>query len=405
MTTIKSFISVTFLAAILIVESNIIYSQDSGAGYNFTMLRQVKTTPVKDQQVTGTCWSFATTSFIETELLRMGQPEFDLSEMFFVRYAYADKANLYVRFLGANNFGQGGQAHDVLHIMRKYGMATEESYDGKKYGTNDHVHGELETVLKAFVDAVVKNTDGKITTAWFNAFESIVESYLGKVPNDIAFNGKKFSPKSLFESTGLNLDNYIEITSFNHHPFYQNISLEIPDNWHHDNYINIPLDDMMSIVENSLMKGYSVCWDGDVGEKGFAYKKGVAIIPAAKMNDLSGTEMSKWTEKSELDRKSSMFAFNGPVPEIYVNQENRQKNFDNQTTTDDHLMHFTGIATDQNGTKYFYTKNSWGTENHIYNGFLYMSESYVRMKTIAILVHKDAIPTEIASKMGIVKYR
>lgn len=405
MKTINRIIRFTLVAILLIAVTDGLHSQNNGSGYHFTMLNQVKTTPVKNQQSTGTCWSFATTSFIETELLRIGQPEFDLSEMFFARYAYSDKANLYVRYQGTNNFGQGGQAHDVLNMMRNYGMATEESYPGKNYGSNDHNHGELELALKAFVDVIIKNPNDKITTAWAPAFESILDAYLGKVPTEITFNGKKFTPKSLFESTGLNLDDYVEITSFNHHPFYQSFILEIPDNWHRDKYINVPLDDLMAIIENSIMKGYSVCWDGDVSERGFAYKKGVAILPAAKVEDLKNTDMSRWTDVSKEDRISQMFSFNGPVPEVNVTQENRQLNFNNQTTTDDHLMHFVGIATDQNGVKYYYTKNSWGTENHIYNGYLYMSEPFVRMKTIAILVHKDAIPVEIAMKLGLVKTR
>lgn len=395
----------TLIGFLLLATTISLYSQNTNNGYTFTMLNQVKTTPVKNQQATGTCWSFATTSFIETELLRLGQSEFDLSEMYFVRNAYSDKANLYVRFQGTNNFGQGGQAHDVLNVMRSFGMATEESYPGKNYGTTEHNHGELEAVLKSFVDAIVKNPNGKITTAWAPAYESILDAYLGKVPTEITFNGKKFTPKTLFESTGLNLDDYVEITSFNHHPFYQTFILEIPDNWHRDKYYNIPLDELMSIMENALMKGYSVCWDGDVSEKGFAYKKGVAILPAGKIEDLKNTDQSRWTEISEKDRIAQMFSFNGPVPEVNVTQENRQRNFDNQSTTDDHLMHLVGIATDQNGVKYYYTKNSWGPENHIYNGYLYMSDPFVRMKTIAILVHKDAIPTEIAMKMGIVKTR
>lgn len=381
------------------------YSQNTTSGYNFTMLKQVKTTPVKNQQSTGTCWSFATTSYIETELLRLGQPEYDLSEMFFARMAYADKANLYVRFDGTNNFGQGGQAHDVFNVIKKFGFATEEAYPGKNYGSNDHNHGELEANLKAIVDATIKKEGGKITTAWSAAFDAVLDAYLGKVPAEMNINGNKLTTKAFFESTGLKLDDYVEITSFNHHPFYQKLILEIPDNWAREQYYNVSLDELMAIMENALMNGYSVCWDGDVSEKGFAYKKGVAIIPASKVEDLKNTDMARWTDVSEKDRISQMYTFDKPVPEINVTQENRQMNFDNQTSTDDHLMHLTGIATDQNGTKYYYTKNSWGTENHIYNGYLYMSDSYVRMKTIAILIHKDAIPVEIAMKLGIVKTR
>ncbi len=405
MKSLSGLLRLSLIGLILLMFTGSTYSQDSGNGYSFTMLKQIKTTPVKNQQSTGTCWSFATTSFIETELIRLGQPEFDLSEMYFARCAYSDKANLFVRYQGTNNFGQGGQAHDVLNMMRSYGMATDESYPGKNYGSNDHVHGELESVLKSFLDVIVKNPNRKLTTAWAPAYESILDAYLGKVPTELTINGKKFTPKSFLESTGLKLDDYVEITSFNHHSFYQSFILEIPDNWHRDMYYNVPLNDLSAIIDNAIMNGYSVCWDGDVSEKGFAYKKGVAILPAAKVEDLKNTDMSRWTEVSEKDRVAQMFTFSGPVPEINVTQENRQLNFDNQTTTDDHLMHLVGIAKDQNGTKYYYTKNSWGTENHVYNGFFYMSESFVKMKAIAILVHKDAIPSEIATKMGLVKFR
>ena len=405
MKSLNRILKITLIGVILFTITGNIYSQVDSSGYHFTMIKQVKTTPVKDQQSTGTCWSFATTSFIETELLRLGQPDFDLSEMYFVRYAYSDKANLYVRYQGTNNFGQGGQAHDVLNVMRSHGMATEQSYSGNNYGSKDHNHGEIESVLKAFIDEVIKKPNGRVTTAWAPAFESVLDTYFGKVPTDINYNGKTFTPKSLFESTGLNLDDYIEITSFNHHPFYQSFILEIPDNWHRDKYYNIPLDDFMAVIENALMNGYSVCWDGDVSEKGFGFKKGVAILPAGNIEDLKNSEMSKWSEVSEKDRISQMFRFKGPVPEVNVTQEIRQLNFDNQTTTDDHLMHLVGIATDQNGVKYYYTKNSWGVENYIYKGYLYMSEPFVKMKTIAILVHKDAIPADIAAKMGIVKFR
>lgn len=398
-------LKLTLAGFIFLSISGSIYSQNSPSAYTFTMVKEIKTTPVKNQQSTGTCWSFATTSFIETELIRLGQPEYDLSEMFFARCAYSDKANLYVRYQGTNNFGQGGQAHDVLNVIKKYGMVTEEVYAGKNYGSNDHNHGEVEAVLKAVVSAVVKKEGGKLTTAWAPAYESILDAYFGKIPTEFTVNGKKVNPKSFVESTGFRVEDYVEITSFNHHPFYQNFTLEIPDNWSRDSYYNVPLDDLMAIIENALMKDYSVCWDGDVSEKGFAYKKGFAILPAAKVEDLKNSDMSRWTEMSEKDRVVQMFSFEKPVPEINVTQENRQFNFNNQTSTDDHLMHLTGIAKDQNGAKYFYTKNSWGTDGHIYNGFLYMSESFVRMKTIAILVHKDAIPMEIAMKMGIVKTR
>jgi len=359
--------------------------------FQFTVMDEIPSSPVKDQQHTGTCWSFATTSFVETELIRLGQPVFDISEMYFVRSAYEEKAQNYVRFHGANNFGQGGQAHDVMDAIRKYGMVTEDEYPGLNYGSDVHAHAELEAVLKAFLEAVISNPNKRLTTAWLPAFRGILDAYLGVVPdrNKSSLSAIKFNP-----------NDYIELTSFNHHPFYQKILLEIPDNWSHDLYYNLPLDELMQVVKHALSNGYSVCWDGDVSEKSFAYRKGVALLPVTRIEEISGSDKERWIGIAEKDFAKRMANFESPVPEVAVNQENRQLNFDNLTSTDDHLMHLTGMATDQNGTLYFLTKNSWGTEG-IYNGYLYMSESYVRMKTIAVMVHRDAIPVGIREKLGL----
>lgn len=358
--------------------------------FQFTIKVEIPSSPVKDQQRTGTCWSFATTSFIETELIRTGQPIFDISEMYFVRYAYEGKAQNYIRFQGANNFGQGGQAHDVMNIIRKYGMVTEKQYPGLNYCSKVHAHAELEAVLKGFLDAVVKNSNKKLSTAWFPAYCGILDAYLGIVANN------ENSPLS---KVPFNPDDYVEFTSFNHHPFYKRVSLEIPDNWSHDQYYNIPLDELMGVIVYALNNGYSVCWDGDVSEKSFAYRKGVALLPVSKIDELTDSDKERWTGIPEKDFASRMANFDSPVPEINVTQENRQACFDNLTTTDDHLMHLTGMATDQRGTVYFLTKNSWGVEG-VYDGYLYMSESYVRMKTIAVMVHKNAIPAELKKKLA-----
>ncbi|QKG81186.1 aminopeptidase [Tenuifilum thalassicum] len=360
-------------------------------GFKFNSKVDITTSPVKDQNRTGTCWSFATTSFIETELIRMGNPVYDISEMYFVRYAYEQKAKDYVRFHGTNNFGQGGQAHDVMNVIREHGMVTEAEYPGLNYGEESHVHGEMVEALKGFLDAVVKNPNRKLTTAWFNAFKGILDAYLGVAPDP---------SKSELASVKFNPDDYVELTSFSHLPFYQNVMLEIPDNWSHDFYYNLPLDELMEVISYALNNGYSVCWDGDVSEKSFSYKNGVALLPVTKTNEIAGSDKAQWVGLTDKDLKDMLKSFNSPVPEVSVNQENRQQNFDNLTTTDDHLMHLTGIATDQNGTTYFKTKNSWGADG-VYNGYLYMSESYVRMKTIAIMVHRDAIPKNIAKKLGI----
>lgn len=380
---------VSLLIVILLVANASINAQEQG--FQFKMVKEVNSSPVKNQQRTGTCWSFATTSYIETELLRLGKPLFDISEMFFVRQAYNSKAINYVRYHGNNNFGQGGQAHDVFDVIRTHGMLTEKEYPGLNYGSESHAHAELEAVLKAFVKAVVENPNRKLTTAWLPAYNSILDAYLGKVPD------VKASPLA---NIGFNPNDYIEITSFNHHPFYSQFTLEIPDNWAHRSYYNIPLEDLIKVMKNAIMNGYSVCWDGDVSEKSFAYSKGVAVLPEERVEEMTGSDKERWIGLSEKDRKAQLFSFTAPVPEIKVDQVNRQANFDNLTSTDDHLMHLTGLATDQNGAVYFYTKNSWGTDG-IHNGYLYMSEPFVRMKTIAIMIHKSALPDEIAKKIGL----
>lgn len=379
----------TLIAAFLLLVNISISAQEQG--FQFKMVKEINTSPVKNQQRTGTCWSFATTSFVETELVRMGKPVFDISEMFFVRHAYASKARNYVRYQGNNNFGQGGQAHDVMDVIKTYGMVTEQEYSGLNYGTDVHAHSELAAVLNAYLDAVVKNPNKALTTAWYPAYNSILDNYLGVAPD---------AKKSTLANVGFNPDDYVEITSYSHHPFYFQFVLEIPDNWSHSLYYNVPLDDLIKTIKNALMNGYSVCWDGDVSEKSFAWSKGVAVLPVEKVEEIAGSDKDRWVGMTDKERKAKLTSFEAPVPEIMVDQSKRQFTFDNYTSSDDHLMHLTGLATDQNGTTYFYTKNSWGTDG-VYNGYLYMSEPFVRMKTIAILVHKKALPEEVAKKLGI----
>ncbi|MDP3581500.1 MAG: C1 family peptidase [Ignavibacteria bacterium] len=354
--------------------------------YKFEMLHQVKTTPVKNQAKTGTCWSFATTSFIETELLRMGKGEHILSPMWFVRNTYPKKAQNYIRYSGTSNFSVGGQAHDVMNVVREKGMVPEANYKGMNIGEDEHNHGEMADVLESIVKAVKGNKGGKITPRWQEVFESALNIYLGAPLNQFNYLGRSFSPTSFRDSLGFNPNDYIEFTSYTHHPFYSQFDLEIPDNWSHDKYYNIPFGEMIALIDTALAKGYSVLWDGDTSEKNFDRKKGIAIVPQEETPEVAaGDADEKKTEE--------------PVKEKFITQEMRQESFDNQTTTDDHLMHITGMAKDQRGYKFYYVKNSWGTKDKKYDGYWYMSEIYARLKTVAVMVHKDAVPGWLKNKL------
>jgi len=355
--------------------------------YKFELVNQVKTTPVKNQAKTGTCWSFATTSFIETELIRIGKDSLILSPMFNVRYTYPQKALNYIRYSGMANLADGGEPHDVMNVVKNYGFVPEEVYDGMKIGEEKHNHGEMDAVLKAIVETVNKNNGGKITPRWQEVFESALNIYLGIPPEKFTYKGTQYTPKKFAESFGFNSDNYVELTSFTHHPFYSKFDLEIPDNWSKDKYYNVPIDVLMKIIDTSIESGYSVVWSGDVSEKGFSRKIGVANVPL--------------TEEPDSVEKKNDEAGGYPVKEMDITQELRQQTFDNRTTTDDHSMLIIGIAKDQNGTKYYYTKNSWGTKDRKYGGYWYISDAYARFKVVSIMVNKNAIPKEIKSKLGI----
>lgn len=369
--------------------------------YQFETLKKLESTTVKNQHRSGTCWSYAAVSILESELIRLNKGKFDLSEMFFVRLAYLKKAQNYIRFHGLINFGPGGQAHDVFQIIKKHGIAPENSYTGLVSADENHVHGEMDALLKSMLNAVIKNPNGKLSPNWHKAFESVLDVYLGKLPNKILYNEKSYTPEEFAVFLNIKPDDYIEITSYTHHPFYSKIILEIPDNWNFGQYYNIPIDDLLRVMDHSLMNGYTLCWDGDVSEKGFSHKNGVAIIPDVKNKDISGTERDKWEKLTEKEREAQIYKFDKPYPEKKVTQEMRQNVFDNYSATDDHLMHITGIAKDQNGTKYFITKNSWSDDSNDKGGFLNISETYVRLNTIAILVHKEAVPLDIKKKMGL----
>jgi len=353
--------------------------------FDFKEIKNLKTTNVKSQGRTGTCWCFATTSFLETELIRMGKGEFDLSEMFFIRNAFETKALNYVRFHGKTNFGQGGQAHDVLNEIAENGIVPESVYSGKVYGQEKHNHSEQTFVLKGMLDGVIKGR--KPTPVWENAYNLVLDAYLGEVPASFTFEGKTYIPESFTKYLGINPDDYIELTSYSHNPYYESFVLEMPDNWSYDGYYNLPVDDLIEVMKKAITEGYSVAWDGDMSDKGFSHKNGVAIVPE-----------DDWENMSD-EVKDSVFV--KPGKEKQITQEMRQEAFANYTVTDDHLMHLTGMAKDKNGTYYFLTKNSWGPESNDFGGYLYMSESFVRLHTMAFMIHKDALPKDIKEKLGL----
>jgi bleomycin hydrolase len=333
----------------------------------FTIEKEIKHLPVISQGSTGTCWSFATTSFLESEIIRNGFAETDLSEMYFVYFGYIDKAKQFLMYEGNNSFSQGGQAHDVLNIVRNNGAVTLETFDGEKID-GKYQHGKLAAELKTNVDSLNKKRKD-FDVEDLKSFESILKDNIGKVPAKVKTDEGKVTPTEFVQQLKIKPDDYVELTSYTHHPFYKPFVLEVRDNWAHGLYYNVPVDELMEIIYYSLNNGYTVCWDGDTSEKNFTHKKGKADLP-----------------EKEIGK---------------VDQELRQQTFLNRTTTDDHLMHLVGLSKDSAGRNCFYTKNSWGDASNDFGGYLHMTEDYVRLKTIAIMVHKDAIPKNIREKLNL----
>lgn len=347
----------------------------SFAQYNFEVLYNCECTSVKNQQRTGTCWSFSTVSYLESELIRMGKPTFDLSEMYIVRNIYADKARNFVLRQGKANFSQGSLAHDVIRAYEMGGMVPESAYDGLLEGEKIHDHGDMEAAMKGMLDGIIKRK--KPSPKWQAAINALMDVYMGEVPESFTYEGKEYTPESFSQELGVNPDDYVSFTSYSHHPFYEECILEIPDNYSNGTYYNVPMEDLQKIANYALDNDFTISWDGDVSEKGFSSRNGIAILPVDY-------------EREDL--------FKNPGKEVKVTQELRQQTFMNYETTDDHLMHITGMAKDQKGTTYYIVKNSWG-EISDYKGYLYMSAPYFNLKTTGILVHKDAVPTEIWDKI------
>ncbi|MDR3652342.1 MAG: C1 family peptidase [Paludibacter sp.] len=392
----------TILFISLLVFSGALFAQKDTTAvdtFRFTTVKQNKISSIKNQANSGTCWSFSGLGFFESELLRMGKPEVNLSEMFVVHHSYSDKADKYVRMNGTINFGGGGSFYDDLYVLQNYGIVPESVMPGLNYGEEKHNHGELDALTLAYVKVIVTNPNKKLSTAWKTGFDGILDAYLGKCPTEFTVDGKKYTPITYEQSLGLNLDDYVSLTSFTHHPFYSKFILEIPDNWRWSESYNIPLDELMSVFDNAIDNGYCIAWASDVSEKGFT-RNGIAVDPETKVANMPGTDQAKWLNLSQKEIDEKIYKVKGPQPEVKVTQELRQQGFDNYQTTDDHGMVIFGTAKDQNGTKYYLVKNSWGTDSK-YKGIWYASETFVKHKTIDILVNKNAIPKEILKKLGI----
>lgn len=368
-------------------------------GYQFTDGALIPTTSVKDQYRSGTCWCFSALSFLENEIMREGGEELDLSEMWIVRNIYFEKAVKYVRLHGALNFAVGSESHDVLNGIRKYGIVPEEVYPGYNYGTKKAEFAEIDAVLKAYVDAIIKAPNkGKLTTAWQEGLNGILDAYFGQMPETFTYKGKSYTPKTFAESLPVKMDNYISLTSFTHQPYYAPYVIEVPDNWAWESAYNLPLDELMSTIDSSLKSGYSVSWSTDVSEQGFSRAKAIAIVPEDDVENMSGTDAEKWGRLTAAEKDAALYSFDSPIKQKSITAEMRQTAFDNYETTDDHGMVIIGTAVDQEGNQFYKVKNSWGTRS-AYNGYYYFSRPFVEYKTISVIVNKKAIPDQIREKL------
>jgi bleomycin hydrolase len=328
-----------------------------------------------------------------------GGPEVNLSAMFVVRNAYHDRAVTYVRMHGTSSLSPGAAAEDVIICWRKHGIVPTEVYAGLNYGQDIHRHGELDAVIKAYCDAVIKNPNKKLSTAWLEGLDAILDAYLGKVPENFTYRGKLYTPRTFADSLPLNMNDYISLTSYTHHPFYEWFVVEIPDNTVWGESFNLPLAEMMQVIEGTIAAGRPLVWAADVSERGFAWRQGLAVVPDADLTRMDDSELARWVSLTQAEKDAALYKFERPGIEKEITQEIRQEAFDNWETTDDHGMEIVGTAVDQTGAKYFKVKNSWGYEGHIYNGYFYASYPYVAYKTMSVMLNRNALPKELLRRV------
>lgn len=395
----RRFVSILlFVTLIFPVQAQKDSSKVKEEGFVFTTLKENPITSIKNQNRSGTCWAYSGLGFLESELLRMGKGTHELSRMYIVRHTYMDRGTHYVRLHGDAPLGQGGSFYDVVYGIKNYGIVPESAYIGIEYGDSLPNFTELDKVMTAYIQAVGKSNLGKLSPAWKKGYDGVLNAYFGPYPEKFTYQGKEYTPQSYAASLGLNMDDYISLTSYTHHPFYEPFALEIQDNWRGGTSYNLPIDEFMETMDYAVNNGYTFAWGSDVSETGFS-RDGVAVMPDAdKGAELTGSDAARWLGLSAQDRKKELTK--KPLPEVEVTQEMRQQAFDNWETTDDHGMVIYGMAKDQNGKEYFMVKNSWGDAGK-YKGIWYASKPFAAYKTMNILVHKDGIPKAIRKKLGI----
>ncbi len=368
-------------------------------GFVFTTVKESPITSVKNQNRSSTCWSFSALGFLEAELLRLNKGEYDLSEMFVVHHTMVDRAVNYVRLHSESSFSPGGSFYDVLYCMKHYGLVPQEAMPGIMYGDTLPNHSELDAVAEAYVNAIAKGRFKKLSPVWKKGLEAVYSTYLGERPETFTYNDKEYTPQTFAAELGLKAEDYVSITSYTHHPFYCQFAIEVPDNWRNGLSYNVPMEEMMAIIDNAVDKGYTIAWGADVSEDGFN-RKGIGVMPdAEKGADLTGSDMAHWLGLSAADKRTELTK--KPLPEMEVTQEMRQEAYDNWETTDDHGMMIFGLAKDQNGKEYYMVKNSWGTTKSTYKGIWYVSKAFAAYKTMNFVVHKDALPKDVRKKLGI----
>ncbi len=392
----------TLLVGLLALSGTLTAQEEApkAEGFQFTDQQIAPITPVKDQHRSGTCWCFSTLSFLEAEILKQGGEEIHLSEMWIVRNIYFEKAIKYVRLHGALNFAVGGASHDVTHGIKQYGIVPQEVYPGFNYGTDKPHFNEIDAVLKSYVDAIIQAPNKKLTTAWQQGLNAILDAYFGPMPEHFTWQGKEYTPHSFAESLPINIDDYVSLSSYTHHPFYTQFVMEVPDNWLWGTVYNLPLEELMQTVDYAIEQGYTIEWATDVSEKGFSRTKAIGIVPDSNLDGLDGTEAERWGRLTEAELERALYSFDGPVRELRITQEMRQTAFDNYETTDDHGMVIVGTAVDQQGNPYFKVLNSWGVRGP-YAGYFYFSRPFFEYKTMSILINKNAIPKAIRKKLGL----